>query len=145
MPAYIALVRKNEGTSHGVSFPDEPRSVEAPALLHLSSCQGLTLASIPLRISDGRRRKMPDSKPSTEDFRTAIRERLAAAQAAGRQELDITSGDLHRELGSYPGPDHRMPNCCAAMRSQMKPGDTITSQPPKGKGASLRIRYGLPR
>ncbi len=90
---------------------------------------------------------MPDegAKPSTEDFRAAIRERLAAAQRAARQELEINSGELHRELGSYPGPDHRMPNCCEAMISLMKPHDAITSQPPKGKGASLTIRYGLPR
>jgi len=31
------------------------------------------------------------------------------------------------------------------MKENMQPGDEILTQPPKGKGATLRIRYKLPR
>jgi len=59
--------------------------------------------------------------------------------------VDVISGGLHRRLGHYPGPDHRMPICCNVMKQCMQSGDFIISQPPKGQGASLTIRYQLPR
>ena len=34
-----------------------------------------------------------------------------------------------------------MPECCEVMYSKMKGNDSIISSPPKGKGASLTIRY----
>jgi len=33
----------------------------------------------------------------------------------GEQSLTITSGELHRMGGGYPGAKHRMPMCCEAM------------------------------
>jgi 5-methylcytosine-specific restriction protein A len=49
-------------------------------------------------------------------------------------------------IGGYPGAGkHRMPVCCEAMRSEKRAGDEIVFEPPKGKGASLTIRYRLPR
>lgn len=83
--------------------------------------------------------------PKTEDFRKRLSEVLRAAEQQSRTHVDIKSGDLHREVGGYPGPDHRMPCCCAAMRSMMQDGDVILEQPPKGKGANLIVRYTLPR
>jgi len=59
--------------------------------------------------------------------------------------IDVKSGDLHSAVGSYPGVNHRMPVCCGVMRSAMKPGDEVLYAPPKGNGASLLIRYKLPR
>lgn len=45
-----------------------------------------------------------------------------------------------------PGPENRMPVCCDAMRRMMDSSvDSILSEPPKGKGASLCIRYQIPR
>jgi hypothetical protein len=35
--------------------------------------------------------------------------------------------------------------CCAVMRSEMSAGDAILQEPPKKQGASLTIRYELPR
>lgn len=74
-------------------------------------------------------------------FRAALDRRIALAARAGRQSVEVTSGDLHREVGGYPGPDHRMPSCCNVMTSRMRAGDIIVSQPPKGKGATLTVRY----
>jgi 5-methylcytosine-specific restriction protein A len=38
-----------------------------------------------------------------------------------------------------------MPMCCQAMYKLKRASDEIVSAPPKGKGASLTIRYLLPR
>lgn len=81
----------------------------------------------------------------TDDFRQAIQRSLDEAQRQGREFLVVTAGDLHRQLGGYPGPDHRMPACCGALRSLMRDGDKWIDGPEKGNGASLTIRYHLPR
>ncbi len=80
-----------------------------------------------------------------EGFQTALSETLKTAENLGLVAVDVNSGNLHRRIGGYPGDNHRMPVCCDAMRHEMKAGDEIVSQPEKGKGASLVIRYQLPR
>ena len=82
---------------------------------------------------------------TADDFRVALNRILGDAQRRGHKFADITSGNLHREVGGYPGPDHRMPVCCEVMRASMRPADQVLAAPPKGKGASLTIRYVLPR
>ena len=82
---------------------------------------------------------------STDTFREVLRARLGYAQRASRAFVSINSGDLHRSIGGYPGRNHQMPSCCAAMELEMQDGDVIISRPPKGYGASLTIRYKLPR
>ena len=81
----------------------------------------------------------------TQDFEAAIDRRFGAANAKGLREIEINSGDLHRQVGGYPGPNHRMPACCQAMWNKKRSGDVVVSAPPKLKGASLTIRYHLPR
>ncbi len=83
--------------------------------------------------------------PMRQDFENELRSLLIAAQRAGEEYVDVASGDLHRRVGGYPGADHRMPVCCEVMRSQMKPGDQVLAEPPSGQGATLKIRYVLPR
>ncbi len=82
---------------------------------------------------------------STEDFRRVLGTKLRTAAASGASHLDVNAGELHRGFGGYPGPDHRLPACCAAMRSTIRSGDVVLAAPPKGAGASLTIRYRLPR
>ncbi len=79
------------------------------------------------------------------DFRSVLDAKLASAQSRGLASLVVKSGDLHREVGGYPGPNHRMPVCCEVMRQRMQAGDRILEQPPKGNGATLKIQYQLPR
>lgn len=55
--------------------------------------------------------------------------------------IDLNSGKIHREAGGYPGNNHRMPVCCEVMYNNMKGSDYVLSAPPKGKGATLNIRY----
>ena len=88
---------------------------------------------------------MKISNPFAKDFKTKIDNIFQSAQQNAQQYIDINSGDLHRQVGGYPGHNHRMPNCCSVMRQYMKPGDKILNGPPSGQGASLIIRYYLPR
>jgi hypothetical protein len=80
-----------------------------------------------------------------DDFRAALRRHLKTAEKGGEKFVHITSGKLHREIGGYPGPSHRMPVCCEVMRSEMTIGDRIIAAPKKGNGATLTISYRLPR
>ncbi|MDA8010334.1 MAG: hypothetical protein MPK62_08680 [Alphaproteobacteria bacterium] len=84
------------------------------------------------------------SAPNAEDFRRELRSRLEDAHARGDDHLEITSGELHRAVGNYPG-DHRMPTYCSVMKSEMTGGDEILDEPKEGEGASLLVRYKLPR
>lgn len=68
---------------------------------------------------------------------------LKVAKEIGLKYIDITSGDLHRKIGGYPGKNHNMPSCCNVMKSLMKEDDEILYAPPSGKGATLTIRYFL--
>jgi 5-methylcytosine-specific restriction protein A len=78
-------------------------------------------------------------------FRKKLREIFALSTKAGKTKVVVNAGELHRLVGGYPGTNHRMPVCCSTMRSEMRGGDTILQQPPKGNGASLSIEYYLPR
>jgi 5-methylcytosine-specific restriction protein A len=84
--------------------------------------------------------------PTARDFQIALEREFADAQQAGRASVEINAGTLHRQIGAYPGRDHRMPVCCRVMRSRLRAGlDEIVDSPPSGQGASLTIRYRLPR
>ena len=83
--------------------------------------------------------------PTAEDFRLTLRARMQEAEQTSKTTVEINSGQLHRQVGGYPGQNHRMPMCCAVMRSEMTAGDAILREPPKKQGASLTIRYQLPR
>ena len=82
---------------------------------------------------------------NAEKFRTVLNRLLDDVQPAGRPFLLMTAGELHRTVGRYPGPRHQIPNCCTVMKSEMGNGDAIIAAPPSGVGASLKIRYRLPR
>jgi 5-methylcytosine-specific restriction protein A len=61
--------------------------------------------------------------PTAADFRVTLRARMQGAEHASKTTVEINSGQLHREVGGYPGQNHRMPMCCAMMRSEMSAGD----------------------
>ena len=78
-------------------------------------------------------------------FRDHLHAEFSRAEKQGKPHADINSGNLHRAIGDYPGSKHRLPVCCEVMYNEMKASDEIIAAPPKGKGASLTIRYKLPR
>jgi 5-methylcytosine-specific restriction protein A len=85
--------------------------------------------------------------PTADDFRMEMYRMMNEAIHEGRETAEINAGELHRRVGDYPGRNHRMPVCCEVMRGAFAPdaGDLILEEPPSGQGASLTIRYVLPR
>jgi hypothetical protein len=83
--------------------------------------------------------------PTADDFREALNSLFVEEAKKGKKYIEVRSGDLHRNVGGYPGTNHAMPTCCKVMERERKAGDTILQSPPKGNGASLVIRYMLPR
>jgi len=84
---------------------------------------------------------------NADDFRDELYRILDEAVRQAHKYVDVNAGELHRGLGGYPGPDHRVPVCCKVMKEKMAPdyGDKVLQEPPSGQGASLTIRYVLPR
>lgn len=78
-------------------------------------------------------------------FYEEVRAQITRAQRRGADHVEINAGELHRTLGGYPGKGHQMPLCCEAMYFARQPDDEILMQPPSRHGASLTIRYKLPR
>lgn len=85
--------------------------------------------------------------PSKESkFRAELRAQIELAEKQHHGHIDINSGELHRKLGGYPGPNHSMPTCCRGMWQEHAEGHAYTvSRPPSGADASLTIRYLLSR
>lgn len=85
--------------------------------------------------------------PTADDFRLELHRAMLEAVQEGREFAEINAGELHRRAGDYPGRNHRMPVCCEVMRGALAldAGDLIVEQPPSRQGASLTIRYVLPR
>lgn len=87
----------------------------------------------------------PPIVPKTSDFLAELERQLAAASASGGRLLDISAKQLHIDVGGYPSRNHAMASCSSVMWAAKRPEDEVLHQPPKGKGASLKIRYLLPR
>lgn len=83
--------------------------------------------------------------PNTEDFRRALTELLKSAEQPGVVGVNVRAGNLHKRVGGYPQTNNRMAICCGVMREFMLPGDEIVQEPPSRDGASVTIRYRLPR
>ena len=83
--------------------------------------------------------------PSKEEFRRELSARFRRAAERNATVLEVNSGELHRSLGGYPGPKHQMPSCCDVMYEAAGKADEIVASPPSGRGASLAIRYRIPR
>lgn len=85
-------------------------------------------------------------KPTRQNFEDALTAVLATAVQQDHHHVDVRAGDLHRRVGGYPaGGDHRMPLCCQVMKRIMGTGDRVLQEPASGQGATLTIRYRLPR
>ena len=128
-----------------------PRGVEYPAidlaldgLITVTHLQDLNPAYFPGRALPGlNRMKMP----TAQEFKMELHRMMYEAMQEGKATADINAGELHRRVGGYPGANHRMPVCCEVMRSAIAAdaGDAVLSEPPSGQGASLTVRYVLPR
>jgi 5-methylcytosine-specific restriction protein A len=78
-----------------------------------------------------------------EAFRSELQAQISRAEKQGRTYVEINAGELHRIVSRD---ENRQPMACNAMRQLMRePRDQVTHKPPSGDGASLTIRYALPR
>jgi hypothetical protein len=84
---------------------------------------------------------------TADDFRDELYRIMQEAVREGHKYVDVNAGEIHEGLGGYPGRNHRVPVCSKVMREEMAPdyGDKVMQEPPSGEGASLTIRYILPR
>lgn len=80
-----------------------------------------------------------------EDFNAELQKTFADATSRGLAFVEVNAGDLHRAVGGYPSRTHRMPSCYDVMKRHLSARDQIISEPPSGRGASMTIRYALPR
>ncbi len=83
--------------------------------------------------------------PKADDFHRILTKYFQESEDAKHDSITLESGQVHRRVGGYPGGSHSMPTCCNVMRKLMQDGDELLYAPPSGKGASLRIRYSIPR
>ena len=81
--------------------------------------------------------------PTAADFQTAIERLIRDARRRGDEHVDLNAGDLHSQVGGYPGPAHHLAQCCAVMREAMGPDDFAIKEPRSGSGATLTLRYHL--
>ena len=89
---------------------------------------------------------MTEGIPEKADFEKALSDWFREDEQEESPFVDIRADELHARIGDYPGPFHRMATCCEVMYENYHPAtDKIMQFPPKGKGASMEIRYALPR
>ena len=120
-------------------------------LLVMPLMQRLYAPAPPKKVSDADWEKIaglrdpPAASPNANTIWTQLFLMIEDATERREEFIDINAGELHLRVGGYPGPNHRMPVCCRVMKEEMHPGDIILQEPPKGAGASLTVRYMLPR
>ena len=73
---------------------------------------------------------------STADFRSELKAQLQRTEKRGAPHIEINAGELHRRVGGYPGPSHRMASCCEVMHGETQEDDEIITSPAAGKGAA---------
>lgn len=84
--------------------------------------------------------------PTREQFSQEIQKQFHEAELRGVPSITLSAGMIHRVLGGYPGLGHQMPSCCDAMYAECDATrDHVVERPKNGRGASLTIRYALPR
>ena len=81
-------------------------------------------------------------RPGDYDFQRELDRIFGDAQAQHLSQIDVSSNDLHQQVGAYPG---SLPLCCEVMQRNARGGDEILDTSPNGQGAALRIRYRIPR
>jgi len=82
--------------------------------------------------------------PKAKDFKAGLFLIFNEYESIGEKYVVVEARYLHKLVGGYPK-INRMPVCCTVMKNMMGPDDVVLCSPPSGKGATLKIRYKLPR
>lgn len=84
--------------------------------------------------------------PNVHDFKNQLNKIFKKAEQLGCVAVEIQAREFHLAVGGYTGKeDNRMNACCHVLHKAISDSDTIITAPPSGNGASLHIRYSLPR
>jgi len=104
---------------------------------------------VPLQILDfrhsGTSHNWESVVPSFDHFQRELRAQFDRAEKRRAQTIVVNSGELHRAVGGYPGPNERLQTCCEVMKEEVRSGDVIMGDLDNCRGAALIIRYQLPR
>ena len=129
--AYSALSREWHGTSGGGAPSDAPEN-DFEARLHAVDPPQPAL-------------------PGSEDFQAALQDLLAEARRRGADHLDVNAGALHRKVGGYPGPGHRIETVSGDLMLATSGGlalevrglstDVSVALPHRSEGSRDRRRY----
>ena len=82
---------------------------------------------------------------TTSDFETVLVDMFAKANAEGEAFLDVTAKSLCKLVSGPDSSAKGMAVCCRLMRRMMIPGDNELSTSYGRNGATLLIRFRLPR
>ena len=80
--------------------------------------------------------------PQIQDCKRELRYLLSNPHAP-RDFIEVNAGDLHQRVFGEPSSDTAI--CCAAMRSELKAGDSIVHGTRDDLSAVFTVRYALPR
>jgi hypothetical protein len=83
--------------------------------------------------------------PSFDHFQRELRAQFDRAEKRRAKNIVVNSGEFHRAVGGYPGPNERLQTCCDVMKEEVRSGDVIMGDLDNCRGAALTIRYQLPR
>jgi len=81
--------------------------------------------------------------PQIQDCKRELRQMFLLNQETMPGYVEVTAGELHHRV--FGRRSDVSPVCCAAMRSELRDGDTIVAGGEDKNCASLTIRYALPR
>jgi hypothetical protein len=82
--------------------------------------------------------------PQIQDCKRELREMFSMSQETDRGFIDVNAGHLHqRVFGVHAFED--IPVCCAAMRAELQPGDSVVEGDEGQRSGTFTIRYLLPR
>lgn len=133
-----------------------PITVAGKVFASITALIGIGLVAVPTgiiaaafgEVLSSRTKDDAEQAPASVDragFDQAIEAQLARGQEQGRAHVEINAGELHRQLGGYPGRAHQMPVACAALRAAMQDGDSVSFEPPAENGAAFTVRYVMGR
>jgi hypothetical protein len=84
--------------------------------------------------------------PNTSDFWQGLTYLMAEARGFKKTDLEITAGELHRQVGGYPEPHgkHAMASASDVLHAAVaRYNGRVLYEPPKGRGARLRVTLPL--
>jgi len=81
--------------------------------------------------------------PQIQDCKRELRRMFSLNPETMPSFVDVSAAELHRRV--YGDKSRDTVVCCAAMRSELRDGDTIVAGSTDELGSGFTVRYALPR